>query len=314
MYINRILLFTLFFCFNNVLFSQQKTIRVYSERNKKDKNVSFYYEKTKPGSYYLSVKFSELENTHTSDFHGVVKRPSGFLFKMRALDKTESIKYAYSYSWIKGVPNPKLDSTFIYSLPFKKGNEAYVYEQGYVKETYFGNKRPDSWRSYSFRTKTTDTICSIRKGIVIDIVNKYEKDSLKKAFSTQRNRLIIEHEDGTIAYYKNLVKNSFLVKLGQTVYPQTPLGIMHKSKNEMYYFSLIVSYLANKDYDEIISRSFTKGKSINKFITPFFYASSGSFQLQEKTKYIVEFDKSILTKEFTKKELKKYKKHPELFN
>ena len=144
MYINRILLFTLFFCFNNVLFSQQKTIRVYNERNKKDKSVSFYYEKTKPGSYYLSIKLSNKENTHASNFNGVVKHPSGFLFKMRAIDKTEFIKCAYSYSWIRGVPNPKLDSTFIYSLPLKKGNETYIKEQGSVKETYFGNKRSDS--------------------------------------------------------------------------------------------------------------------------------------------------------------------------
>ena len=261
----------------------------------------------------MNIKFSNKENTYTSNYNGVVKHQSGLLFKMKATDKSERIRYSYSSSWIRGVPNPKVDSTFVYTLPFKKGNKLYAREQGYAKETYFGTVRPVSWKAYSFGTKTTDTVCSIRKGLVIDIVNTFEKDTLKKEFTTQKNRIIIEHKDGTIAIYKGFNKNSILVKLGQTVYPQTSLGLMDKSKKGIHYISLMVSYLINNDFEELKNRSFTRGKSANKFITPFFYSPEGSFQLENKTEYIVEFDTSILTKEFTKREIKKYKKHPELF-
>ena len=37
--------------------------------------------------------------------------------------------------------------------------------------------------------------------------------------------MIIEHEDGTLAYYNVLEKNSFMVKVGDIVYPDTPLAL-----------------------------------------------------------------------------------------
>jgi hypothetical protein len=36
----------------------------------------------------------------------------------------------------------------------------------------------------------------------------------------------VVHEDGTIAVYKGLHKNSIFVQLGQSVYPQTNLGVL----------------------------------------------------------------------------------------
>lgn len=44
----------------------------------------------------------------------------------------------------------------------------------------------------------------------------------------------MEHEDGTIAIYNGFKKNLIFVKLGQTVYPQTELGVIEEFNPGVY--------------------------------------------------------------------------------
>ena len=57
-----------------------------------------------------------------------------------------------------------------------------------------------------------------------------------------------------------------------------------------------------------LPRKGSKTKLSRIYINPYFYTSNGLVQLEEETKLLVEVDDSILLKEFSKREKKKYGK------
>lgn len=307
-----LLLVFLFIGFSNNMFSQKKSIAIKTKKNK-DKSVDFYYEKNVPGSYYLTIKFTSLENSGMNTFREVIKYRSGHLFTLTPNDADKNIRFSYKTSWIRGVPNPKTDSLFTYTLPFKKGKHVVIHESNNVGEKYFGDQKPINWKSYIIYRKQADTVTSMRKGVVVKIRNKFTADtSVTKRYTSKTNSVLIEHEDGTFANYKGFKKDAFLVKLGQEVFPQTNLGVLDVFNNSYrLYFS--VSYLVIDKINSKEKNTVTNRKRQHAYITPYYYTDSGSSQLVDKTKYKIMFDEEIFLKEFSKKELKKYKKNPAQF-
>lgn len=297
--------------------AQKRAIEVSYKRNP-DKSIDFSYKKTKPGSYSLSIHFTKLENAFYNSSVLHIKSQSGHLFKLRPINKDEHIIFSYKSSYIRGITNPKVDHSFEYILPFSKGQSITINKASNVGEKYFGNKKPKNWESYIVAGKVQDSVFAMRKGIVVNIVNEHVFDTVyNRSFTTKTNSIRIEHKDGTYAIYKNLKKDSFLVKLGQTVYPRTKLGIMEKSiKNkENYRLSFSIYFLSLDKFDNIQKekRTLTNRKSYHEYIAPHFVTSDGVTTLEHKGKYSVDFDEEVLFKEFTKKEKKKYKKNPSMF-
>ena len=101
------------------------------QKRNPDNNVDFYFEKSEPGSFLLSVKFKSVFNSHVADYLGVVKAGSGKFLSLRPIAKNNPISFSYSYSFIRGIPNPKVDSSFIYAFPFAKGKTVLVNELNY---------------------------------------------------------------------------------------------------------------------------------------------------------------------------------------
>ncbi|GAA3638118.1 hypothetical protein [Flavivirga jejuensis] len=307
-----LLILFFFIGFSNNILSQEKTIKIKTERNK-DKSVDFYYKKNLPGSFHLTIKFTTLENTKAYTYREVVKSNYGFLFKLKPKNANESIKYSYRTSYIRGIPNPKIDSLFTYTLPFKKGKHVIIHENNNVGEKYFNDEKPKNWKSYGIKRKQADTVTNMRKGIVVKITNKFDTDTLvKKKFTTQINRILIEHADGTFASYKGFKKDAIFVKLGQKVYPQTELGILDIF-NESYRLYFNIYYLKTDSLNSKEKSTLTKRKRNYAYITPYYYTEKGAVQLENKNKYKIVFDDEAFLKEFSKKEFKKYKKTPEHF-
>ncbi|TVZ57314.1 hypothetical protein OD91_2634 [Lutibacter sp. Hel_I_33_5] len=304
-----VVIFLIFFICSN-FYCQKKNIKITTKRNA-DNSVDFYFKKLKPGSYFVNVKFSQLLNTHDGNYKGVVKDKSGFLFNLKPINKKKFVRYSFKYSWIRGNPKAKVDSLFTYVLPFEKEHLIAVKEQGYIREKFFGAERPNNWKSYALANKTTDIVKSMRRGVVVDIINKYELDTIKKIYSSKKNQLTIEHPDGTYATYKGFSKNSFLVKLGQNVYPHSPLGKITKNEKGFYIMSFYIRYLIGDNFGK--KQKFINKKSRSNFISPFFLVANEKVKLKSKQKYIVDYNESVFLKEFSKKEKRKYKKKPNLF-
>lgn len=301
---------------NFQLFAQVQNITINRIVNV-DKSIDLNYEKKLPGSYYVFIEFSDVSNCYTSEYKGVIAGYSGRLLSLKPINAQQGIGYSLKYSAVMGVPNPKVDSLFQYTLPFKIGKKVKICEAGNIGEKYFGSEKPANWKSYVVHFKNPDTIFSMRKGIVVKLTNEYDEDaSITKNYTSKRNSIIIEHEDGTFAEYKGFKKNSFKVKLGQIVYPQTQLGtieLFNKSENN-YRFDFCIYYLFNlKSIGNNEKQTFKNNGSRYKFVTPKFLTSDGLTTVESIKEYTTSFNETILLQEMTRSEKKKYLKDPTPF-
>jgi hypothetical protein len=314
--INKRIFCLMFFIINFHLFAQAQNITI-NKTVKEDNSIDLNYEKILPGSYYIVMEFSNLSNCSTSEYKGVVTGYSGRLLNLKPINTQKGIGYSLKYYSVLGVPNPRVDSLFQYTLPFKIGKQVKIYEAGDIGEKYFGSEKPANWKSYVVNFNSPDTIFSMRKGIVVRITNEFDEDgSITKHYTTKRNSIVIEHEDGTFAEYKGFKKNSFKVKLGQIVYPQTQLGIVelfNKLENN-YRFDFCIYYLYNlKSIGNNESQTLKNHVSSYKFLTPKFLTSEGLITVESNKEYTSFFNETILLQEMTRSEKKKYAKNPSQF-
>jgi len=266
-----------------------------------DKSVDFKYEKPDPGAYTVILKFNNLTNaTGQSEQLFNIKGYSGSFLTLRPQNKEQGIGFSYRYSYIRGKLKPKYNADFIYLLPCKKGSKVTATETVWVGSKYFGKTAPEDWKAYRFYTKNEDTVTAIRKGIVVDILDSYDVEKTNGVeFTSNANKIVIEHPDGTLATYTDFKKGSMMVKIGQTVFPETALGINSKANgHDRFNISLSIIYLKSEDLES--------SKSLYGFVSPHFDTSeSGNTVLVTQKEYTALDTPEIIGKELSKKELKK---------
>nr|WP_315202403.1 hypothetical protein [uncultured Flavobacterium sp.] len=292
---------------NSKLSAQEQNITISSKIND-DNSIDLNYEKINPGSYTIEIQFSGLSNCDIREFKKVIRDDIGFLVKLKPINKEQGIGYAMNYYTLMGEINPKIDSLFHYALPFKNGSKMKFYEAFNAGEKYLGQQKEISWKSYYTQSEKPDTIYSMRKGIVVALTNEYNGDSsIDKQYTTKRNSIVIEHADGTHASYKGFKRNSIAVKLGQTVYPQTKLGVTEIFDNEKYKIDVSIYYFSDPDFKQK-NKSLENYITKHKFITPIFVTSEGENKIKNGKEYCVLADEAVITQEFSKSERKKYAK------
>ena len=300
-----ILLFSLYFSTTKIS-AQDGPVKIVYKVNP-DKSVNFNYEKTDPGNYTIILNFKSLDNAVSPNKDYTVKNYSGSLLTLTPIIKENSISFSYSYSSIKGKLNPKYMADFVYLMPAKKGTKVKVADVGFLGARYFGNTTPDDWKVLRFSTENQDTVTAVRKGIVMNITEEEEpKETENLTYSSKINTTTIEHLDGTLATYKGFKKGSFAVKIGDTVFPGTALGLNSKSNaNGMYGSTLSIMYLKSIDLESRKSQNIQNSKSLYGFVNPNFYtADNASVKLIAKQEYTAATPAEIVQKELTKKELK----------
>lgn len=284
--------------------AQERPIVVNAVKNQNN-SIDISYEKLKPGTYTVSLAFKNLENTSSSNIEKIVKYPSGLLCTLRPRDPNKSIGYSYSVSYLPGNFKAKVDSTYRYLLPFKNGKSYTVIESKDVNEVYFNKKNKIVFKSYAIRAQGPDSIYAMRKGIVIDVAIKRSHDNHNEGlvFTTERNSIRIEHEDGTYATYNGFKYGSIAVKPGDIVYPSSALGIIDNFNNEYYLLNFDIYFptrdLNDKSYKSVIA---------HHYITPFFHTKDGDIQLVSGQEYTAAVKEEYITAEMSRKEIKAFLK------
>lgn len=290
------------------LSAQERAFKLEAKVNS-NRSVDFNFEKLDPGTHTVVVNFKTLSNSYNPGAFFTANDYSGRLFTLTPSNKDQGIGFSYSFSYIRGKLKPKYDANFIYLLPYKTGVKVQVAEASFLGATYFGDTTPDDWKSLRFYTTAQDTVTAIRKGVVVDIKDLHETlDESGVAFTSKTNELIIEHPDGTLATYRGFKKGSFVVKLGQTVFPSTPLGLNSKyDKNGKYNVSIMITYLKSSDLADRAT-SLSKSNSFYGFVNPHFMtADSADQQLISQTVHVATAVPQVVQKEMSKKELKALK-------
>ena len=304
---NLSLIFIALLLFQNTC-AQDQALRL-SAKTLDNRNVEISYEKSKPGSYTVAIKFNDLTNTYQSNESVyTIDNSRGILLTLKPQNKDQGIGYGYKYSYIRGKINPKFKENFCYILPYKPGIKARIVEAGYVNERYFGAEKSSDWKSYSIITNQQDTVTAIRKGVVVEIVDKFdEKSAGSVAYTSEKNYIIVEHEDGTLLRYLGFKRGSITVHPEETVLPGSMLGINTTTQNDHYSISLLLYYLNSANFESLKGQTLSSPKSLYKILTPkFTFDGTTCDVVENKKEYTVFNNEEIITKEMSKKELKKY--------
>lgn len=121
------------------------------------------------------------------------------------------------YHLAKGVTEDA-DSSYVYTLPYPEGR-THLLVQGY--NSWFSHK---GRMGLDFKMKTGSPVTAARTGVVVRVQEGFTKGGVHKRFYGKANAVIVQHEDGTRAYYGHLKYNGAVVQPGDTVQVGQLLG------------------------------------------------------------------------------------------
>lgn len=136
-----------------------------------------------------------------------------------ALVDTTIKKFSYSYHAYLGLPAEKVDSNFVYLLPYEIGTKHFV-TQGYNGRFSHRNQH-----AIDFKMREKTPIRASRGGMVIACKDTSNKRGNKAEFAKYANYIIILHDDNTLAMYYHLAQNGLKVKLGEQVTQGQIIGL-----------------------------------------------------------------------------------------
>ncbi len=282
-------------------------------KRRDDNSVQFNYTKKVPGTHYLKIEFTTLENCNESrTIKKIIKHNYGSLLRLRPVDSNIGISFSYNIKYIFGNPKPRIKKNITYAIPVKEGKSVEIFEASNFGEKYFGSEKPKDWKSFIINSNRPDTVYSMRKGTVVEIINNFDNEKIRSmSFTSERNIITVEHKDGTYATYKGFKKDEIFVKLGQKIYPHTTLGIIEKFNNNYRLDFNIFHYLKNL-LDE--NKSTLSNRIYNtKFLNPNFLIDNETRKIKSGELHTVSFNEEIKLLEFSRREKRKYKKKPNKF-
>jgi hypothetical protein len=113
------------------------------------------------------------------------------------------------------------DTTYLYRLPFRKGKK-YELSQGWNGKSSHRNE--SSRYALDFQLNVGEAVFAAREGVVVRAIDWFTKrggPELRNA----ANRIVILHDDGTIASYVHLDYRGVLVREGERVSKGQKIGI-----------------------------------------------------------------------------------------
>ncbi|MDR0660422.1 MAG: M23 family metallopeptidase [Prevotellaceae bacterium] len=295
------------FCLTSLSYAQNiKDVEVYSERNRQSGGIDIHAKINKYGNYSIFIEFSSLENTIHSNTYLTVASGNRKILTLSPNIENKPVNCRYSYRHIKGYTPEKIDSSFVYRLPFstKKTNLVKASTLYNIKQRHFKDSADNNWVSWQFMLNQGDIVFAARKGRVVEIVDKYEPaaDVGGVSFNSHRNSIMVEHGDGTLCSYQVIEKGSCMVSEGDIVYPGTPLAKAGTfSEKDTYQVRLHIYY-------PVMDKKSSKNKSIFKYVyyNPFFLTSDGVKQVEHGKSYCAISSDELVQKELTKRELKRF--------
>lgn len=295
----------MFFSTNVNLKAQNPKLVITAERNA-DNSVTLNYTKELPGTYTVDLEFVQLVNSDAQLHQKIVLSGyNGTLLCLKPINTQIPISLSYKYTTMIGKINPKVDTKITYCLPFKLNKKITINEAINLDEKYFNNEKVKTWKVYVVNLKTPDTVCCMRKGIVVDIKRDENLDTLiEKKYTSKTNQILIEHQDGTYSKYIGFDKEKIFVKLGETVYPQSQLGVLGLYNVAAYRLDFSVYFLVDYDLEQLNKQNLLNKKLPFQYLTPNFITQNGIEKLKDQMEYSVVSNKEIIIQELTKREKK----------
>lgn len=139
-----------------------------------------------------------------------------------------------------------------YVLPFPAGNRSTMF-QGYCRD----DTSHEGQLAYDFLMPIGSPVVAARSGVVKEL----KEDIADDAFTSALNYLLVEHDDGTVAFYAHLTKDGVLAEVGQRVEQGEQIARSGSSgrTGELLHFGVYRSYLPREGADLAVSFSNADG-------------------------------------------------------
>lgn len=288
-----------------------------SERNA-DNTITIYADSRIFGEYTLKIIFTDLQGYRVT---------GGYVYKDMALatisrgkrevaklvpEKTASyFAFRYRYSYFPGTALRRApDSSFLYLLPGGTDKAVQV-SRVYNIEEKLGVVRQADYSATGFMYHLGDTVCAARGGIVYDCIDTTkEGEKGNEVFRSDRNRISIQHRDGTLGHYFFRAPMQLLIGVGDEVIPGQPIAVFSKV-SEHYTLMFSVNY---QDEKKLLSVPDSNDGAVQSgihlnYMRPFFcndFSGTTGTLLQIGNSYVVTHPAKIVGAEMTKKEKKKF--------
>lgn len=126
-----------------------------------------------------------------------------------------------------------------YIMPFPAGR-SYILSQSYCNE----NGGHSNQLAYDFALPIGDTVCCMRSGIVKEI-REDQPDSGGLITASNHNYIMIEHNDGSVAFYAHLMQNSVMVEVNDQVTRGDIIALSGNSGNTLNFPHLHIGLYEN---------------------------------------------------------------------
>jgi hypothetical protein len=238
-----------------------------------------------------------------------VPRGKSRLFKLTK-SGVGSPTFNWGYAYQKGTANPKM-AEISYALPVAVGKQTKTLKLNSINESYGDGKNEEDFYAIGFRLEEGDTIFSVRAGQVISVDEDSQVKGENMTFSRSRNKIEVEHKDGTIASYSIFKANSAMVEVGDNLLAGMPIALAGGEQyNNGYQVRLSVYYLKFDEEARTYDRDFfSYGYQKIKFKT----ADEQPKELMPNIKYRGYIDEQMITQEMSKREKKPYNKSKSTF-
>ncbi len=271
-------------------------------------------EKHTQGSYTVLLVFTERQNTRQPPtFKTVMRGSTQSLLTVKPIQPEQPVGCAYRYHYIRGYHAPKLDSGFVYRLPYSVHRDKPVRARPLfdLRERYFDGKPARGWSAWQFLLAEGDTVFAMRKGTVVEVHDGETpaQAGLQSTYRSKENSVLVEHPDGTLGRYTVLDNGTITVREGEVVFPGTPIaqaGTYYEGGERQV---RVCVYFPDEN------PAFRGNASTNVsafewvYYNPWFATSEGPRQLVDLGTYTAVCAPELVQREMTKKEIKA---HPEL--
>lgn len=206
-----------------------------------------------------------------------VKPGRSRLIQLKVQDGSRRSDYRFYYTYSIGVKRGKVDQEFPYLIPLKSDFAVMTSDEA----------EQDVLPDY-FKAEQGDTVYAARRGKIVATPDMY--DGMDRI--SQNNAVEIQHADGTLMVYEDIDPENTFLKAGKEVFPGQPLGLL----NEKGFLKLILYQSTGDGYLEALDiHYYVDDNQVETFSNKI-------------TEIPVEYPKSIITREFKRRELKQLEK------
>lgn len=194
-------------------------------------NDTVYIDLSNPFLAPMEITISPLDSTKTYtkvNSYGILRHKdtlkNALVIPLSKIADTSSIKITnyINFKGNFGDPNSNIDEDYLYTFPFPKQKKYKIIQSFGGK---FSHNRPHSKYAIDFGTKVGDTITAIRDGIVFFVKEDSKEHCRTRKCVDKANKVLILHDDGTMAHYVHLDYQGAIVSIGDRVSTGQAIGI-----------------------------------------------------------------------------------------